>query len=230
MALPPRPKPRRDRSNEKYGVVRNITEETEIVFHSAVRIRATRLFMDVARRATRVCLYCKQAFGRLTRKCESRVPMRRAVLTPPPENPLTRFFQGRLGRSALASPNHPPPLCPPHGGAPRRNKRVWADTACGCHKPACRQSFADELTPNGNYGVLRMFTDVYGGGFHSPHRCSCLTFVLMLRFLRNIPYFSVFPACVSRGRLHTRQRISSFIFHLSSFITHHSSTARRAAR
>jgi len=69
---------------------------------------------------------------------------------------------------------------------------------------------------------LRMFTDVYGDGFfHSPHRYSRLTFVLMLRFLRNIPYRSVLPSLCFCSV--ARIRVSA----ISSFIFHHSSLARQ---
>ena len=44
-----------------------------------------------------------------------------------PRKPLTRFFQGRRGRRAFSK--HTPPLCSPHGCAPRR--RLRGQPLCG---------------------------------------------------------------------------------------------------
>ena len=45
-----------------------------------------------------------------------------ALLRAPPIPP-SGFVQSRRGLFALASPSHTPPLCSPHGGAPRRRPR-----------------------------------------------------------------------------------------------------------
>ena len=58
----------------------------------------------------------------------------------------------------------------------------------------------------GIYGVLRMCTEI----FHPP------TAAFPSVPIRTHPYC---PDCTSDGGPHTRQRLSSFIFHLSSFIS-----------
>ena len=60
---------------------------------------------------TRGCLYRARTRGRFT----------------PPPIPLTRFVQGRRGQRAFSK--HTPPLCSPHGCAPRRRPRGAAP--CG---------------------------------------------------------------------------------------------------
>ena len=91
---------------------------------------------------------------------------------------------------------------------PPRTERVWADSACGYFETPRLRPFADEPRRT-------EITDVYGGNgdFSPPRIDATVNNRVLLRFLRYIPFLSVFShMCFSRSPAY-----ASAPFHLSSF-------------